>query len=130
MIHRGLPDKQAFWVYCRCERSTDISSPQRKVSGLLRLAAAAAALDTGRGMSTLHGTDERIAPEALLPGYRPPNLYLTDEVSLYRVVGLLGRGADEIVELEDRYGPDVVEVPIRDLRGRRLRVVTPTTASM
>ena len=52
-------------------------------------------------------------------------LYLTNEVFLYRVVGVVARGVDALVELEDCYGLDVVRVPLGDLRARRLRVVTP-----
>ncbi len=52
-------------------------------------------------------------------------MYLTDEVFLYRVAGLVGSGADEAVELEDCYGLDVVKVSAADLRARWLRVVTP-----
>ncbi len=54
-------------------------------------------------------------------------MYLTDGVFLYRVAGLVRRRADEMVELEDCYGLDVVTVPEADLRARRLRVVTPTS---
>ena len=52
-------------------------------------------------------------------------MYLTDEVFLYRVVGLVADGHD-VIELEDCYFLDVVYVRLRDLRERRLRVVTPT----
>ncbi len=52
-------------------------------------------------------------------------VYLTNEVFLYRVVGLAGNGADEVVELEDCYGLDIVTVAATDLYARRLRVVTP-----
>ena len=52
-------------------------------------------------------------------------VYLTDEVFLYRVVGLAGGGGDEVVELEDCYGLDIVTVAAVDLYERRLRVVTP-----
>jgi hypothetical protein len=55
-------------------------------------------------------------------------VYLTDEVFLYRVVGLLASGANEIVKVEDCYWLDVVRVPVRELRARRLRVVTPAPA--
>jgi hypothetical protein len=48
-------------------------------------------------------------------------VYLTDEVFLYRVV----RVADGVVEVEDCYRLDVVQVPIGDFQRRRLRVVTP-----
>ena len=53
-------------------------------------------------------------------------MYLTDGVFLYRVTGLVAGGADEIVEIEDCYWLDVVQVPIGDLRGRQLRLVTPS----
>jgi len=53
-------------------------------------------------------------------------VYLTDEVFLYRVTAVLTAGVDEIVELEDCYRLDVVEVPISDVRSRRLRVVIPS----
>ena len=52
-------------------------------------------------------------------------VYLTNEVFLYRVVGVVAGAADEMVELEDCYLLDVVRVPTRELRERRLRVVTP-----
>jgi hypothetical protein len=52
-------------------------------------------------------------------------VYLTNEVFLYRVVGLAASETDEIVELEDCYGLDVVRVPVTDLDARRFRVVTP-----
>jgi len=52
--------------------------------------------------------------------------YLTDEVFLYRVVGVDVLGAVEVVELEDCNRLDVVRVPLRDLRARRLQVVTPS----
>lgn len=52
-------------------------------------------------------------------------VYLTNEVFLYRIVGLAGSGADEVVELEDCYGLDIVTVAAMDLYARRLRVVTP-----
>ncbi len=54
--------------------------------------------------------------------------YLTDEVFLYRVVGPVASVVDELVELEDCYSLDVVRVPLKDLRARRLRVVTPAHA--
>ena len=52
-----------------------------------------------------------------------PGVYLTDEVFLYRVVGLVASGVERVVELEDCYGLDVVRVPVRALRRRGLRVV-------
>jgi hypothetical protein len=55
-------------------------------------------------------------------------VYLTNEVLLYRVAGFAASGTDEIVELEDCYGLDVVRVAVRDLSADRLRVVTPAPA--
>ena len=52
-------------------------------------------------------------------------MYLTNEVFLYRVAGVVGSGADEVVELEDCYGLDSVKVSAVDLHARRLRVVAP-----
>ncbi len=54
-------------------------------------------------------------------------VYLTDEVFLYRVAGLEGSSAGEVVELEDCYGLDVVKVSAADLHARRLRVVRPAS---
>ena len=54
--------------------------------------------------------------------------YLTNEVFLYRVVRVAASGTGEIVDLEDCYLLDVVRVPARELRERRLRVVTPDPA--
>jgi len=51
-------------------------------------------------------------------------LYLTNEVFLYRVVGIADSETGELIELEDCYSLDVVRVPIDDFRARRLRVVT------
>ncbi|MGO9960209.1 MAG: hypothetical protein ACLP50_30260 [Solirubrobacteraceae bacterium] len=56
------------------------------------------------------------------------DLYLTNGVFLYRVVGVTGSGMGEMVALEDCYRLDVVLVPIADVRARRLRVVTPAAA--
>jgi hypothetical protein len=56
-----------------------------------------------------------------------PGMYLTDEVYLYRVVGLVAGGQDGVVELEDCYWLDVVRVPAKDLRERHLRVVNAGT---
>jgi hypothetical protein len=57
-------------------------------------------------------------------------MYLTDEVFLYRVAGWTVRGTDDVVELEDCYRLDVVEVPVRNVRARRLRVVTPSAGNV
>ena len=53
------------------------------------------------------------------------SLYVTDEVFLYRVVATAASAIGEMVEFEDCYSLDVVLVPMRALRARRLRVVTP-----
>jgi len=58
-------------------------------------------------------------------GVDQPGAYLTNEVFLYRVVGLVSSGAGVLVELEDCYGLDVVRVPAKDLRERELRLLTP-----
>ena len=51
-------------------------------------------------------------------------LYLTNEVCLYRVVGIAPSQTGEMVELEDCYLLDVARVPIKNFLARRLRVVT------
>ena len=51
--------------------------------------------------------------------------YLTDGVFLYRLVGAAATPSGDVAEVEDCYWLDVVVVPIRDLRARRLRVVRP-----
>lgn len=51
------------------------------------------------------------------------DLYLTDEVFLYRVVGTVTRGSRQLVDVEDCYRLDVVRVPAGELLARRLRVV-------
>ena len=55
-------------------------------------------------------------------------MYLTDEIFLYRIVGATADTRDDIVELEDCYSLNVARVPVRALRERRLRVVTPPIA--
>jgi hypothetical protein len=52
-------------------------------------------------------------------------VYATDGVFLYRVIGLVASEDDDLVEIEDCYGLDVVRVPVADLNARRLRRVTP-----
>ena len=59
-----------------------------------------------------------------------PGMYLTDEVFLYRLVGSRTRGMTEMVEIEDCYWLDVVEVSIIAFRERRLRIVTPATGDV
>jgi len=51
-------------------------------------------------------------------------LYLTNEVFLYRVVGVAATDMGDMVEVEDCYSLDVVRIPIDRLRVGRLRVVT------
>jgi hypothetical protein len=87
-------------------------------------------LDDPSSSGMLHPTDNRTTADLSRPAGAVParsdiaGLYLTDEVFLYRVVGSVASGVDELVELEDCYGLDVVRVPVSDLRSRRLRVVT------
>ena len=81
-------------------------------------------------MSALNGTDNRGTADGSVPvgaaeRIDESSVYLTDEVFLYRVVGLAANGVGQMVELEDCYRLDVVRVPVRDLRARRLRAVTP-----
>jgi hypothetical protein len=64
-----------------------------------------------------------------LPFHRPyTDAYLTNGVFLYRVIRLAPAGANDFVELEDCYALDVVRVTMKDLRERRLRVVTPSSS--
>jgi hypothetical protein len=51
-------------------------------------------------------------------------LYFTNGVFLYRVVRTAPSDIGGIVEVEDCYSLDVVPVPIRHFRARRLRIVT------
>jgi hypothetical protein len=53
-----------------------------------------------------------------------PGVYLTDGAFLFRLVGSMAGGRDDVVELEDCYSLDVVRVSVKDLRERRLRLVT------
>ena len=81
-------------------------------------------------MSALYGIDNsRTAdgppPPAMAGRIDGSCLYLTDEVFLYRVAGVVASGVSEMIELEDCYGLDIVCIPLRDLRARRLRVVRP-----
>ncbi len=86
-------------------------------------------------MSMLNRADTRPAPDPRVPpgpttGHTDrAGTYLTDEVFLYRVVGLVAKGATEMVELEDCYWLDVVQVPVGALRARQLRVVAPADLS-
>ena len=82
-------------------------------------------------MSMLYRSDNRRAAADLVPAgsiagdIDGAGVYLTDEVFLYRILGSVASGGGDMVELEDCYWLDVVHVPVRELRARRLRVVTP-----
>jgi hypothetical protein len=83
--------------------------------------------------TVLSGDQSRIAHAALdayLASGDPDGagLYLTNEVFLYRVVGIAANDMGEVVELEDCYSLDVVCVPIHKFRANRLRVVTAAPA--
>jgi hypothetical protein len=70
---------------------------------------------------------DRRAAHTFAPGYEDQvGAYLTNGVFLYRIVDVLVTEFEEITELEDCYGLDIVRVPTRALLARRLRVVTPT----
>jgi hypothetical protein len=62
--------------------------------------------------------DETADPDA--------GVHLTNGVFLYRLAGPLL--SEETVEVEECYSLDVVRVPVRHVRERRLRVVTPGAA--
>ena len=70
-------------------------------------------------------TDRPVSAGSLSVPVAEPGAYLTDEVFLYRVVGLVASTWGDVVELEDCYWLDSVRVPLRDLSAHRLRVVTP-----
>ena len=86
-------------------------------------------------MSTLYRADDSLlvrnpAPAGVTAEQADgESLYLTDEVFLYRVVGIAASGMGEMVELEDCYSLNVVSVPIGDVRARRLRVVSAATGT-
>ena len=70
------------------------------------------------------GEDEAAAPEhTVAEDAGRADVYLTDEVFLYRVVQANGNGEDAMVHLEDCYGLDVVCVRASELQRRQLRVV-------
>ncbi len=52
-----------------------------------------------------------------------PSRYLTDGVNLYRFMGELGSGIEQLIGLEDCWSLEVVLLPIGELRARRLRGV-------
>lgn len=74
-----------------------------------------------RVRSDLGGT----TPTAIAPGDRSADVYLTDEVFLYRLISGSCLPRDGSVELEDCFQLDVVRVPLQELRQRSLRVVMP-----
>jgi hypothetical protein len=80
---------------------------------------------------TTHSPDiHRTADRSVGLAARPirSGVYLTDEAFLYRVVGVVPSAAGEMVEIEDCFHLDVVQVPLAHVRTRRLRVVTPAPA--
>ena len=77
-------------------------------------------------MHHLHGRARMDDPVPVGRRSEETGAYLTDGTFLYRVVGSIAGGADQVVEIEDCYALDVVQVPIGELRTRRLRVVTPS----
>jgi hypothetical protein len=58
------------------------------------------------------------------------DLYLTNEVFLYRVTGPLEDEDDRLVDVEECYSLDVVRVPVREILKRGLRVVTPAATRL
>lgn len=82
-------------------------------------------------MSSFYRSETRRTADGSLPCRRRhragdvAGAYLTDGVFLYRVAGFVAGERGGVVELEDCYRLDVVRVPVRALRARRLRVVTP-----
>jgi len=118
VICRGGSAANRGWnLYCRTSRSPQCVSPR------------------GTAMSALDGADSRPKTEESLPtgavdwATEGTPAFLTDEVFLYRVVGLVVSGQDEMVELEDCYRLGVVRVPVRELHARRLRRVRPAPAN-
>jgi hypothetical protein len=77
-------------------------------------------------MSVLVRADGPASSGAVTGDVERAGASLTDEVFLYRVVRLDAARVGEMIELEDCYGLGVVRVPLRDVRERRLRAVTPT----
>jgi len=86
-------------------------------------------------MSTLDRThhagiaDRPRSADAVLAPRDDEGLYLTDEAFLFRVVGVVDTDAGEMVELEDCFGLDVVQIPLTDHRLLGLRVVMPAPMS-
>jgi len=82
-------------------------------------------------MPTIHRADTSrlsggLAPNAAADGrIDKAGVYLTNEVFLYRVVGIVAGAAGKLVELEDCFLLDAVHVPLAEIRARRLRLVTP-----
>jgi hypothetical protein len=77
-------------------------------------------------MSTLsRGDDRRAAPYDIdRADSGGIGLYVTDEVFLYRVVGVTMSDTGDMIDLEDCYSLDIARVPVDALHARRLRVVT------
>lgn len=74
-------------------------------------------------MHAIEHADTRRLLEAAASAAGPEqvDVYLTDEVFLYRVADAAG----ELVDIEDCILLDVVRVPLAAVQARRLRVVTP-----
>ena len=53
------------------------------------------------------------------------DVYLTDEVFLYRIVDVALTESGDMADVEDCLWLDVVRIPMRDLLARELRIVTP-----
>lgn len=80
-------------------------------------------------MQTIHRANTHRTVDGSVPGAAIAGqiditgVYLTNEVFLYWVVGVVAGAAGKVVELEDCFLLDVVRVPLADLLARRLRVV-------
>jgi len=53
--------------------------------------------------------------------------YLTDGINLYRCLGRIGSGRGEMIGLEDCSSLELMLLPMRELRARRLRAVIPAS---
>jgi hypothetical protein len=60
-----------------------------------------------------------------LDRWEPDSPYLTDGVDLYRYVGRVPKGTDELIVLEDCMSLKIVWFSLEELRGLRLRSVYP-----
>ena len=63
----------------------------------------------------------------VLLGMRAPDdgdVYLTDGVFLFRIIGPICAGDDAVAQVEDCYSLNVIRIPVRELVARGLRPVT------